>query len=162
MKENTKFKMIFGKEVGKKDFSDLQKESKLLKPASLSKLLGKRDWKLEPIPELQISENLLQIQKSRKMRKLARSRSFCDEATETRALNKEARKKIVTHCLPNPEQLLSNSQAKLDKFNKQLNIGRPGMAELPTAENFEHYLAYNLRNVFSSKELKITYSRQSH
>ena len=145
MKEKTKFKMIFGKEVTQKDFMDLQKESKLLKPASLNKLLGKRDWKLESIPVLQNSNHLPLSQKPQKKRKLTRSRSFCEGLSQVRASNPEKTLKNSTQLVSSTKKKLKNNQTHHSQFNKQLNIGRCDMDEIPSSENFENYLAYNLR-----------------
>ena len=144
MKENTKFKMVFGKKVAQKEFSCLQNNSKLLKPASLNKLLGKRSWNLKQIRELQDSEEFIVNKKRKKKRKIARSRSFCEEIKETGALTFENTQKIFNHCFPNPKFYFRDYQKKHDHFKKQVNFGRTDLRELSTAENFEDYLAYNL------------------
>ena len=133
--------------MGQKEFTNLQTKSKLLKPASLHKILGKRTWKLEQIPGSGDPNNVLFYQKGRKMRKLTRSLSFSNELLQNLTLSQEKTQKSSTESLSTSQQIISEDQTKKDKFNRQLNIGRPDMEGIPSPENIEGYLAYDLRKV---------------
>ena len=143
MKEENKFKMVFGKTLAQRDFFNLQNQSKLLKPASLNKLLRKREWKLEPIPEA-LNKDLQFNPTKRKKRKGVRRRDFSEELTSNEFSAEEINQISNTNLLY-PEEKIGESQIKHDQFNKQVHIGRLDMQEFPNSENMWDYLAYNLR-----------------
>ena len=130
--------------MSKRDFSDLQNESKWLKPASFSKLLGKRDWKLHQIPQLETSYHSLSNQEKIKNRKLKRSRSFGDEMQSSSTSAQENNLKISLNTLTNPGQSSRGYQKKNAQIKKQVNLGLNQLSGFPTADNFERYMAYNL------------------
>ena len=134
---------MFGKEVAQKDFFSLQKQAKLLKPASLNQLLRKRNWKLEQIPEPQNPKNSLSKQSTTKKKKRTGSRSFGEEFTKTETQPQEFNQRSKTNSL-DPEITIDDFQTEHDRFNKQVKIGRPDRKELANSENIWDYMAYNL------------------
>ena len=77
--------------------------------------------------------------KNVKIGKIKRSLSLSQEIEQNRGLA-EGDPKISQNFS------LTQRQAKDDSHNKQLNIGRTDLNELPTPENYENSLAYHLRN----------------
>ena len=112
MNEEKKYKLIFGKEVAHKEFFNLQNESKLLKPASLNRILGKRDWKLKEIPELKSSKDLFLNQPKFKKRKLTRSLSFSEETREEVDLTNKKEHKTSVNDLINSKQTTSKENSR--------------------------------------------------
>ena len=131
--------MVFGKKLAQREFSNLQNGSKLLKPASLNKLLGKRSWKLEKIPELLFKQKNLKIEKIERSQSLNHSASCIGVDIVNSKLN------------PQNKSRMEEKRGEIDsegkrhrKFNQQLRISRPGLKEFATADNIEDYFLYNL------------------
>ena len=147
MNEENKFKIIFGNKLSQKEFFDLQNESKLLKPASMRKLLGKRSWKIDQKPGLEKSDNfntdVLNQSKKRK-RKLTRSNSFSEETSAVAITQENDRQPISP--LPNIQERNRKNVAKSEQQHEQVNVGRTDLTDLPNADNYEDFLAYHLRS----------------
>ena len=143
MNKENKFKIVFGKKMTQEQFSQLQQDSKLLKPASISKLLGKRNWKLQQIPEQEDSKNSKRKKLKIKKKKITRRMSFCDEATPPTNLIKHSNKRSADSP-SNLKQQNRKYHKKQSHCNHQLKIAKTHPNALPTAENVENYLAYDL------------------
>ena len=145
MNEENKYKLVFGKEVAQKEYMNLQNDSKIFKPASFNRLLRKRSWKLDQIPQTPFN------QKNDSMKKLKRSLSLEDSASSLKA-EKTHKEQILLNSFHKIEKVvhLDSEQNKHQKFNQQLRISRPGLSEFATANNVEDYFAYNLGNFYLS------------
>ena len=135
--------MIFGKQVAQRDFCNLQNGSKLLKPASMNKLLGKRSWKLEQTPNLLFNQKKIKIQKLR--------RSFSSDDLSPVTADEIYPKPTPQHSLQTKEriEICELEKNKRQKINQQLRISRPGLKEFANGDNIENYFAYNLGNLLS-------------
>ena len=117
----------------------------MLKPTYENTILGKRDWNLEQIRQ-QDSEGQSALQHQRgKKRKLARSISFSDEIKSTSASTQEKNFKSSINTFPNFGQKSREYQDNHQQSTKLLRMGRDSLDRLPTAENFEDLMVYNLR-----------------
>ena len=153
MNEEKKFKMIFGKKVLKKEFKGLQNQARLMKPASMNKLLGKRDWDVNLLRQAPLNKTVVQPQ-NRNVRQLKRSSSlitrlgdFCKKETEE---NPRLLADIQAFKQVNTVEKEHKKQPKL-----QVDIGLGDLNERVTRENLNDNLAYNLGNFLS--KLSILY-----
>ena len=147
MKGKNKYKIMFGKVVTQREFSNLQIESKPLKPASMSKLLGKRNWDLKQIPNLECSDKLSINQSKRKKKKIltTSTSSLKNRVESSEILTQQEDLQTPHENLPNVGEKSGENRTMESKLNEMLEIGNSELSELPNAENFEDYLAYDLR-----------------
>ena len=118
-----------------------------MKPASLNKLIGKRNWKLEQIPKLDISDEVLENPPITKKKRVTRSESFREEITQNGTSTEETSRNGSSKCLSDAKGKIGEKQliSRSNHFHKELSVGKTDLDELPTAESIEGYLAYNLR-----------------
>ena len=128
------------------DEGDLQNETKLLEAASPNKiLLGKRDWKLDKIPEVNAS-NLCRInQQTRKKKNVTNKESFYEEEAPTGVFSLKDSKISPMNSLFNLKTRGGILQNNHNQFDDRLKIGKSELKEPISAENFEDYFAYDLR-----------------
>ena len=143
MNEENKYKLVFGEQVLKKEFRGLQNEAKLMKPASMNKLLGKRDWDVNLLTQSSFNKNLAQPPQPIKKKKLKRSSSLMTilDDFSTNQANEE------------PDFLLrSQAFEKAKKVEKnhswqpkcQLETGTTDLKERANRKNLNDNLAYDL------------------
>ena len=137
MNEETKYKLVFGEQVAKKEYLNLQNESRPLKPASLNKLLAKRNWKLDQIPDPHPKST------DTKITKLKPDFSLNGEI-EQRGVFTQEEHQSQTKDLSNQKEENGEYESPHSRFYKQLKIGRLDLNKLLDADNLENYLAYHL------------------
>ena len=134
--------MVFGKKILKKDFRSLQSEAKLMKPASMNKLLGKRDLEANTLDESTL-KNTGPIQPpKRKNKRLKRSSSLL-----TRLDKFSVKEDYGAPKLANLQEIkeTKNFDSGFQRQRKyQVEIGLSDLNERSTRENLNDNLAYNL------------------
>ena len=144
MNEENKYKLIFGMKVPQKEFFNLQNESKLMKPASLNTILGKRHWKLKDLPLIEKAEGLLLNQRVKKNKKLATSDSFSDGMMPTEALTQENTLQSSTKCLENANKGSRGNNINFE-LEDQISLAKNYTDHVSAEDFFESCMAYNLR-----------------
>ena len=145
MNQEKKYKLVFGEEVTKRDFFNLQRDSKLMKPASLNSILGKRDWKLNQQSMVQNEDKLSSNQTEIKKKKLETIDRIFDGKMQTEALPQENSIQSSPNCLENSKKRNRKDNEVDFQVKEQVNLRFNNLDQLPTIETFEGVMAYNLR-----------------